>query len=63
MAINNIADLFVATLEQAGVKRIYGMSATASTVSPRRCAAAAPSNGCTSATRRSRPSRPPAKPR
>src|SRR5438046_1941369 len=25
MAINNIADLFVATLEQAGVKRIYGM--------------------------------------
>ncbi|MGY4500992.1 thiamine pyrophosphate-dependent acetolactate synthase large subunit-like protein [Bradyrhizobium sp. GM24.11] len=25
MAINNIADLFVATLEQAGVKRIYGI--------------------------------------
>ena len=25
MAINNIADLFVATLEQAGVKRIYGV--------------------------------------
>src|SRR5947209_8070604 len=25
MAINNVADLFVATLEQAGVKRIYGI--------------------------------------
>ena len=25
MAINNVADLFVATLEQAGVKRIYGV--------------------------------------
>ena len=25
MAINNIADLFVATLEQAGVKRIFGI--------------------------------------
>jgi len=25
MASNNVADLFVATLEQAGVKRIYGI--------------------------------------
>jgi thiamine pyrophosphate-dependent acetolactate synthase large subunit-like protein len=25
MAIKNVADLFVATLEQAGVKRIYGI--------------------------------------
>src|SRR3569832_2141663 len=25
MTINNVADLFVATLEQAGVKRIYGI--------------------------------------
>jgi hypothetical protein len=29
MAINNVADLLVATMEQAGIKRIFGIVVTA----------------------------------
>lgn len=62
MAINNVADLFVATLEQAGVKRIYGIvgdSLNALTEALRRRGTIE----WVSATRRSRPSPLPAKPR
>ena len=63
MAINNVADLFVATLEQAGVKRIYGIvgdslnGAHRGAAPPRhhRMDSCPPRGG-------RRPSRPPAKP-
>ena len=63
MPIDNVADLIVETLIQAGVKRIYGVVGDSLNGSDRGAAqAAAPSNGSMSGTRRWRRSPPPVRP-
>ena len=61
MQNHNVADLIVETLQQAGVKRIFGVVGDSLNGLTEALGGAKRSSGCTFATRKSPPSRPPAR--